>query len=333
VEETDIKAQGFRVLPTSATPAGVNQNSLQDILARWIPMTTQGDYRSDPFPYLHLKYEITSDLQLRASYTEAIGRPNLPDVLPNNVSQNDTTQIISTNRAGLLPQRSQNIDFSLEYYTKSAGQWTASWFSRDISDYISTATIPMTPDLLTELNLGSEFANWQVSTKANLGSASWKGFELSFRQSLREWQSLPKALHGVSIWANHTRIVEMEGDFGLAGVKITKLANVVPELYNFGVSYRSPRGTVNVQLSTNYQAARPTQNVPALAAAGQRSPQQEAYQFWNLEASYRLKPNFRLTCTARNLFSERGTFSEMGIIRNTQQQTGIAWMFAGRYDL
>jgi outer membrane receptor protein involved in Fe transport len=77
-------------------------------------------------------------LLLCAFYTEAIGRPNLGDVLPN-FTQNDTQMRITTNRAGLLPQRSKNYDVSVEYYTKSAGEWTAGWFRRDVSDYLFSA--------------------------------------------------------------------------------------------------------------------------------------------------------------------------------------------------
>jgi TonB-dependent receptor len=332
VEETEIKAEGYRVLST-ALPAGMDANSRDAILLRYRPFVTNSDYRSDPFPYLHLKYEWLPGLQTRASYTEAIGRPNLSDVLPNNVSENFTTQIISTNRAGLLPQRSKNLDFSLEYYTRTAGQWSAGWFNRDVSQYISSTTSAMTPALMAELNLGSEYANWQVTTKMNLGGATWSGFEFSVRQSLRDWAFVPKSLHGVALWANHTRIEEMEGDFGTPGAKITQLANVVPRLFNAGVSYRTPGGKFFVQVSTNYQAAKSTQNLPATAAAGQRLPRQENYQFWNMEASYRLTSKVRLTCTGRNIYSERPRFSEMGIIRNTQQATGIAWLFATKLDL
>jgi iron complex outermembrane receptor protein len=337
LEKTDIRAEGYRVLPVtgaaSVLPSGVDANSLAGILASHRTFTSRAGYTPDPFPYLHLKYELLPGLQARASYTEAIGRPNLSDVLPNNVSENYTTQTISTNRAGLLPQRSQNVDFSLEYYTRSAGQWSAGWFKRDVRQYISSTTVPMTPALLAELNLGSEYADWQVSTKTNLGSATWSGYELSFRQGLREWAFVPRALHGVSLWANHTRISEMEGDFGTPGARITQLANVVPKLVNGGVSYRSPRGTFFVQLSANYQSARVTQNLPATGAAAQRLPMQEAYRFWNMEASLRLSQKIRLTCTGRNLFSERPRFSEMGIVRNQQQATGIAWLFATKLDL
>lgn len=335
-EKTEIKAIGYRVLPvtgaTSVLPAGVNATSLAGIKSSYRPFATASEYTSDPFPFLHLKYEWLPGLQTRASYTEGIGRPNLSDVLPNNVTQNDATQTISTNRAGLLPQRSKNLDFSAEFYTKSAGQWTATLFSRDIKDYITTSTVPMTPALLSELNLGSEFATWQVTTKQNIGSAKWSGYELSFRQALREWAFVPRFLHGVSLWGNYTKIAKMEGDFGVVGAKVNQLANTVPQLANAGISYRTPDGKFFVQISQNYMAPKTTTNLPAVNAAAQMLPRLESYRIWNMEASYQVTEKFRLTCTGRNLNSERQRNSQMGVVFNESQHTGIAWLFASKYD-
>ena len=336
-EKTEIKAIGYRVLPvtgaTSVLPAGVNATSLAGIRASYRSFSTASKYTSDPFPFLHLKYEWLPGLQSRASYTEGIGRPNLSDVLPNNVTQNDATQTISTNRAGLLPQRSKNLDFSTEFYTKSAGQWTATWFSRDIADYITSATVPMTPALLAELNLGSEFATWQVTTKQNIGNATWSGYELSFRQSLREWAFVPKLLHGVSLWANYTKIAKMDGNFGTVGANITALSNTVPQQANGGISYRTPGGKFFVQVSQNYMAPKTTTNLPATNAAGQLAPRLESYRIWNMEAYYQVNGKLRLTCTGRNLFSERQRTSQLGVINNETQATGIAWLFTAKYDL
>jgi outer membrane receptor for ferrienterochelin and colicin len=242
---------------------------------------------------------------------------------------------VTVTRTGLLPQRSKNFDFSVEYYTKSAGIWEASWFSRDINDYISSATVPMTPELLSELGLGNEFANYRVATSTNLGNATWLGYEVGVRQKLRDWKFTPTFLRGVEIWANHTRIYEMEGTFGGGSTspRITYLANVVDKLYNAGISFRSPTGKFYVHLKTNIQGPRPSQNLPATGAAAQRMPRQEKYQFWDMEATYRLTPNLRLIATARNLFSERQKTTEIGVVTSRQQDTGISWMFAAKYDL
>jgi TonB-dependent receptor len=342
VEKTDIVATGIRILPTSGPnsvlPPGVHPNSLAGVMAKYQYLTTKSDYRSDPFPYLHLRYEILPNLQARASYTEAIGRPNFAQILPT-LTQDDTPTggfagTVTSTRAGLLPQRSRNFDFSLEYYTKTAGEWTFAWFRRDIDDYISTSTIPMTPELLAELNLGSEFANYRLSTSDNLGNANWDGYEISVRQRLRDWTFLPSFLHGFELWANHTRIYKMEGTFtgGAGGATITHLADVVDSQINAGISYRSPRGKLYVHLKTNFQEGRPTANILATGPSNQMNPRLEDYQFWDGELTYELRRNFHLTVTARNLLGERQENTEMGLVRARQQDTGISWIFGIKYD-
>ncbi len=343
VEETDIVAQGSRTLPTSGPqsvlPPGVNANSLEGVRAKYGFLTTHDEYRSDPVPYLHLKYEWLPNLQTRASYTEGIGRPNFSQILPS-MTQTDTPAggfdgTISVTRVGLKPQHSKNLDFSVEYYTRSAGVWEAAWFSRDIDDYISSTTIPITPELLTEFNLGSEFANYRLSTSENLGNANWKGFEVSVRQKLRDWAFVPRVLSGIEVWANHTNVYEMEGTFGGAASapKIVHLSGVVESQVNGGISYRTPRGKFYVHLKTNFQKGRPTANILETGPSNQRDPRQGDYQFWDMEATYRLRPKITLMCIARNLTNERPEFTEIGIVRNKQQATGISWMFAAKYDL
>ena len=343
VEKTDIKALGTRTLPTSGPnnvlPVGVNANSLAGILAKYRFYTLESSYRSDPFPYLHLRYEILPNLQARASYTEAIGRPDFAQILPS-LTQDDTpiggfAGTITSTRAGILPQRSKNFDFSLEYYTKTAGEWTFAWFRRDIDDYISSVTVPMSQDLLTELGLGAEFANYRLSTSTNLGNANWDGYEIGVRQRLSEWAFMPSFLHGFEIWANHTKLYKMEGSFtgGATGPTVTQLANVVDSQINAGVSYRSPRGKFYIHLKTNFQAGRPTANILSTGPSNRTNPRLEDYQFWDGEMSYQLKPKLRLTVTARNLMAERQLNTEMGVVRARQQDTGISWIFGMKYDL
>jgi TonB-dependent receptor len=343
VEETDITALGIRTLPTSGPssvlPVGVHPNSLAGVLAKYRLITTESSYRSDPFPYLHLKYEVLPNLQIRSSYTEAIGRPDFGQILPT-LTQDDTpiggfAGTVNSTRTGLLPQRSRNYDFSVEYYTKTAGEWTFAWFRRDIDDYIASNIVPMTPELLAELGLGSEFTNYRLVTSDNLGNANWDGYEVSVRQCLRDWSFLPTFLHGFEIWANHTRIYKMEGTFSSAtsGATITHLANVVDSQINAGVSFRSPRGRLYVHLKTNFQAGRPTADILTTGPSNRLNPRLEDYQFWDGELTYALRPNLRFTVTARNLLSERQKNTEMGLVRARQQDTGLSWIFGIKYDL
>lgn len=332
IEETKVRTEGFRV-DNRLLPAGVNANSLAGIAATHSFVTNRSGYTSDPFPYLHLRYEITDNLQARASYTEAIGRPNTRDLIPGGFSFSETNQTVtSNNRAGLLPQRSQNIDLSLEYYFKNAGELSIGWFNRDVEDYITSTRLPLTPALLEELDLGSEFSNYDLITRSNLGFATWNGFEVSYRQSLRDFKALPSFVQGFMLWANYTKIVKMSGDFGTPGLLIDELAGVVPEMFNAGLGYRTPRGKFEIKLTTNFQGEKPLDDLPANSANGQRVRVQLDYQFWNLESSYRVNDKILITATGRNIASERGQFSDLGVIRNTQQATGIAWFFSTKYD-
>lgn len=344
IEETRIRALGNRVLPTSGTSpdrvnlGSINANSLAGIIATYRFVTTKSDYISRPFPYIHLKYEWLPNLQTRFSYTEAIGRPNFTDILPT-FTQDDTAKTITTNRVGLNPQRSKNFDFSVEYYPRSVGEWTFGWFRRDVDDYISAATIPVTPELLAELNLGPEYATYNVITKQNLGNATWTGYEAAVRQKLTQLRLFPEKWGEIELFANFTHLYSVSGSFDTAtaanptGAQITTLANLVPKIFNTGGSYRSRGGRFYTSLITNYQAARSTVNLPAQSASDQRTPMQEAYQFWNLELSYNLTKSWKLTCVGRNLFGERPTFSEVGIIRNRQQDSGPAWTVSAKWTI
>lgn len=349
LEQTENVATSFRVLPTSGggpdqvtLPTGVHANSLAGIRAthRWA--TSNNKYTSDPFKYLHLKYEITPNLQARAAYTEAIGRPNFGSIVPTMTQSDGIVTLdgveydgrITSNGADLGPQRSDGLDFNLEYYTESSGMFTVSWYSRDVEDYIATNDARITPAQLAELDLGPEYDNYLLRRSRNVGSAKWNGVELGFRQQLRGFKALPRFVQGFEFYANYTKNLSMDGNFGSLGSNITTLQNVVPEMYNGGVSYRTPKGKFYILLKTNYQGRRPQDSLPAFNANGQRDRWQEAYQFWDLDMKYTLNERFSFSCTGRNLFSERGTSSQVGgIITGRQQDTGIAWTFSTRIEL
>ena len=143
----------------------------------------------------------------------------------------------------------------------------------------------------------------------------------------------------MEFFANFTHNYKTEGTFDTAtatnpkGVTITTLAGVVPKLFNAGLSYRSPQGKLFAIVKTNYQSERATQNLPATTAAAQRNPRQLAYQFWDLEVSYKVTQRLKLQLIGRNLTEERPVYSEVGIVRNTQQDTGRQWYLAFKLDL
>ena len=127
----------------------------------------------------------------------------------------------------------------------------------------------------------------------------------------------------------------MSGDFGTVGRQIEELANVVPRMYNAGVTYRSADGKLLVSLIRNFQEEKNRVNLPVASSGDQRRDHQMDYEFLNLEVSYRVTDRVRLTATGRNLEETRPTFamSDDDIVRNKQQDTGVAWTFAAKIDL
>ncbi len=66
---------------------------------------TDNRYTSDPFSYLHEKYSLTPNLQVRASYTKDLGRPDIsqhrmasPDALEELRDERDVPELPSAAR-------------------------------------------------------------------------------------------------------------------------------------------------------------------------------------------------------------------------------------------
>jgi len=305
VERTDVKARGPR-RQDSHVPAGVNPNSTEGILAKYTRVTARTSYTPDPLKYLHLTYRGAEGWQTRASYTETIGRPDFSAIFPN-VTVNDAARTVALNNTELLPQRSKNYDLGFEYYFKPAGQITVAWFHKDISDYISTDSHPITtadPDV----GIGPELIGYQLNTQRNLGAATWEGIELDARLQLRRLAGMPSPLNGVDLFGNYTHLYKIEGDFGGAR-KITQLANVSPRLYNLGASFRSPGGRLFLQWKTTFSSAFLLSNTGATAQSRQ---QRDAAWRSDAEMRYRFSKRCEAVVTGRNVTNEYQRNSEVG---------------------
>lgn len=344
-EQTTDELWGPQNRP-SLVPAGVNANSLAGVLARRsiirVPDIT---YRNN-FKYLHLKYEWMPRLQTRLSYTEAIGRPTFTDLLPNTTITDAAggTGSISVTNSGLKPQRSESFDFSVEYYPKSAGEWTFSWWHKDIKDYINTTSRILAADdpIMAFLGGGTSFVGYSVSTRTNLGSATFEGFEVGVVQKLSDFEFVPGFLRGFELWANMTRNTKMEGTFDASAAaiaagtatKVTRLSNVAPKLINAGIRYRSPRGKFTGALTTNYQSEVNAANRPVPATGNQNAQVRQAYQFWNMDLGYRVSQRVLIKLSAKNLQAERKTNEQYdGYVINMENDSGTFWLLSTKIDL
>src|SRR6185436_6871153 len=94
-----------------------------------------------------------------------------------------------------------NYDLSLETYNLKGATLALSLFRKDVKDFFTQTQIPATLPLLESFGLSDDYLNYTIITKTNGGTASIKGYEASWRQSLF---FLPAWAAGFSTYANAT---------------------------------------------------------------------------------------------------------------------------------
>ncbi len=216
VEQTDVDAQG----------------SFQDAQNPDAPLIRRKGEYTKIFPSIHLRYEATRNLIMRASFSTGSGRPSIGAIVPNTtISHSEESGLgrVTQNNPGLNPNYSKNYDLSAEYYFEPAGVVSAGVFRKNIADYIATFN-SIVPDGQNN-GFGGEYAGYDYVTQGNLGGeAKIEGIELNYNQQLR---MLPAPFNSMSVFANYTKL-KTEGNYGEG---ITELTKFVPETYNVGLSF------------------------------------------------------------------------------------------------
>lgn len=205
----------------------------------------KGSYQNY-FPSVHLRYAVTPNVILRASYATGIGRPNFTNLMPNE-SVNYDTEVVTASNPSLKPQFVDNYDLSAEYYFEPVGSLSVGWFRKDIKDFIfSSGGTIIGPG--TDNGFNGLYEGFSLTTSRNGGEAKIDGFEISYQQ---QYTFLPGWLKGLGGYANYTKI-KTEGDYGSGEARATStVPGFVPETINAGVSYAYMR--FSVRLKWNYK--------------------------------------------------------------------------------
>ncbi len=283
VEETYVEGHGARQTGT------INANTpLPDAIARLSRTRASTSYTPDPFKYLHLTYRFDEKLQARASYTEAITRPNFGSIIPGLTIGTGTVSAANTT---LDPSRAENLDVSVEWYPSGSSTVKAAWFSKDIKDYLVNNTYTISAPI-PELDIGSDLIGYTLTTTENLGRAKIEGFELEGRYRFR---TLPEWFRNIEVFANYTKLVTTEGNFNAASALTTynALPNITPEIWNWGVSYETPRGKLYVAFRAN--------RTDDILLNLNTNEYKDARTVYEAEVRYRISPRYTLSLAGRNV--------------------------------
>jgi iron complex outermembrane receptor protein len=252
--------------------------------------TNEGDYRV-VLPGVHLKYQPTAGLMMRASWSTGVGRPPFGSIIPATVA-NDDTRRVTVNNPNLKPQYGHNFDLGLEYYFKPQGMISVGAFRKKIRDYIYTDGGQMIGSG-TDNGFDGDYAGYALTTQANGGSAKIEGLEFSYQQQL---VFLPGWAKGFGVYANYTTL-RTEGNYGGAtSVTGNSLPGFIPKNGNAGIGYRGYGFDVRIQAVYRGRYLRAFSATPSLVTF------QKPKTTWNLKSRYDLSRRLSVFLDLENVF-------------------------------
>lgn len=230
---------GLRLVDTEQISSGNSVINLFQPTEQILPISFSSDYRKY-LPSFNLKYDISEELVMRATYSETLTRPNLPNLAPSEsirgIDEGGGTG--SKGNPGLKPFTSNNFDLGLEWYFDEESLLSANIFYKDIGGLIDTTsfvenrTFPRQSDgVIVEGPI-------TFTSFANGVSAEIKGLELSYQQPVGE---------NFGVILNYT-FADSSADFGADGdVRSTGLPGLSRSSYNASIYYDD--GSLDAKLS------------------------------------------------------------------------------------
>jgi outer membrane receptor protein involved in Fe transport len=266
----------------------------------------------DPLPVVQVRYRITDNSGLRASYGRGISRPNPYDMVPYlTVDQSTNPYTIDTGNPKLQPEHANNWDLLYEHYLKPYGAFQAGFFYKQLSQPIYYILDPHYQGTQYPQYRGDNF-----SYIINGVNADIYGFEAAYTQHLG---FLPGELSGFGISANFTKTGSSAGQLPLRSDN-PALQRQNPTIWNLGPSYDRGRFAARVGLTYNsasiyqYQWEQCTAQQNSLgvcvdpANLGPKGPLGDNYLYAHLQldaqASVRVEKSLTILWQGMNLTNE-----------------------------
>jgi TonB-dependent receptor len=302
-------AAGQRVRKPEVGAAGSLAESL--LIRQYRAFFTHREY-DGTYPSLHLTFNATENLLVRAAWAKTYGRPNFTDIIPRTVANTSATDpdeddelqpgqfrgTLTVRNPSLLPWTADNFDLSAEYYTDNGGLITAGVFLKELRNFFGDASRRGTPEVLAELGLPERYLDWNINSKFNAGDARITGAELNLRQNLR---MLGKWGGYFTLFANGTKLV-LDGAPGAA------FSSFIPKSANWGFTFAPKRFTFTARW--NYRGLDKRAPLAAYGPGGYEYI--EARTVLDINGTYQLTKRLSLVASANNILNEPFRFLRYG---------------------
>ena len=147
-------------------------------------------------PSVLLKYDVSDDFKLRASFTETLARPKYSALIPS-VNYNSADEEATIGNPDLNPTTSYNFDLSAEYYFKSVGLVSVGFFYKSVHDVIVDEAWQGMSD---ELPIQGEY-DYDITKPINAYDANLYGIEAAYQ---RDFSFIHPSLKCVGFYGNYT---------------------------------------------------------------------------------------------------------------------------------
>ncbi len=304
-------------------------------------MTTQT--YGELLPHLHLKYKFTEWLDVRASYSTTLARPDFNFITPRSSINNNSLVIVSGNPE-LRHAKSTNYDLFATVYKSQWGLFSAGAFYKQI-DNISYPWRTNLFDQETADAFGwSNFKGYELRSFINSGESTVRGFEVDFQTNLR---FLPEFFHAFVVNINYARLFSQTESFFLTSE--TVLISQVPPIFetSFTTNVREvplPSQAPHVlNLSLGYDKKGFSSRISGTYQGTQASGYSSNKDFdrfilnfwrWDLSLKQRLSTNWSTFLNLNNFSNQQDIgFTRTDTYRNTVETYGMTANFGIQYRI
>jgi len=190
---SDITGKSYAIDGTPLAAGDLGQNALYSN----DKSSTKESY-DDVLPSVNVSFDLTDDMVLRTTASQAISRPNYNDMFTSASQAGyedgvDGNERLSIGNVGLKPMKASQADLGLEYYYGDGNMLSATYFVKSINNFV-TNVIEVNQSIgLVSPDTGLD--SWEVSTLKNSGGGEIDGVELQLNHAFD---------NGFGVMANYT---------------------------------------------------------------------------------------------------------------------------------
>lgn len=239
-------------------------------------------------PSFLVKYDVTDDFKLRASFTNTLSRPKYANLVPNVIIDKED---IAFGNPNLKPTIAYNFDLSGEYYFKSVGLVSAGLFYKKINDFIVD---------YRENNYDYKGITYEeMKMPINAGDANLFGVEVAYQ---RDFGFIHPALKCLGFYGNYTYTYSKVENFNFEGRENEKLRMPGSPEHTANASLFFEKWGLNLRLSYNFAS-------DFIDEVGEEAFYDRYYDkvnYMDLNASYTFGKKFKTTfyAEATNLLNQ-----------------------------